>query len=347
MAVDLNELPDTYVDFDDPVEDPIDTDPDPTIQDPDPNNPDDKPQDNLDEIDLTTEILKIRGINDPTKIKFEDESGAVVERDWNSLTREEQLNILADASDPERDLDDAEIELINTIRESKLSPKDYIAKLQQDTKAELESQYQPTYKVDEIDDDNLYALDIMRKIGAENITEEELQKRVDQAKENPALYKKEVEALRATYKQMEDQMQYQKQQEALEQEEAAYQDFANSILSEIEGFNTSNEVFELDTDDKNELANFILTRDDDGLTDFGKVLNNPKTFTTAALWYLKGNELMTEMQNQIKEAYKRGFELGSKGTTAGGRVTVQKPTHQAPTKPNMIGIDFDEDTYVN
>ena len=32
--------------------------------------------------------------------------------------------------------------------------KDYIAKLQQDTKAELESQYQPTYKVDEIDDDD-------------------------------------------------------------------------------------------------------------------------------------------------------------------------------------------------
>ncbi len=349
MATDLNDLPDTYMDFDDdPIDDNlIDNDPGSVNQD---DNPDDNPDnlDNPDETDLTTEILKIRGIIDPSKIKFEDESGAVIERDWNSLSREEQLNIIADSSDPERDLDDAEIELINTIRESKLSPKDYIAKLQQDTKTEIESQYHPNYKVDEIDDDNLYALDIMRKIGAENITEEELQRRVDQAKENPTLYKKEVEALRATYKQMEDQMQYQKQQEALQQEEAAYQDFANSILSEIDGFNTSSEVFELDTDDKNELANFILTRDDDGLTDFGKVLNNPKTFTTAALWYLKGNELMNEMQNQIREAYKRGFELGSKGTSTNGRVTVQKPSNQTPnTNMSMIGVDFDEGAYIN
>lgn len=351
MAADLNDLPDTYVDFeDDPINDTIDNPPDPVNPDNpsddaggNPNNPD-----NPEDMDLTTEILKIRGIADPSKIKFEDESGAVVERDWNSLSREEQLNIIADNSDPERDLDDAEITLINTIRESRLSPEDYIAKLQQDAKAALESQYQPTYKVDEIDDDNLYALDIMRKVGAENITEEELQSRVDQAKENPTLYKKEVEALRTTYKQLEDQMQYQKQQEAAAQQEAAYQDFANSILSEIDGFNTSSEVFELDTEDKNELANFILTRDEDGLTDFGKVLNNPKTFTTVALWYLKGNALMNEMQNQIREAYKRGFELGSKGTSAGSRVTIQKPSQQTPNNlTSTIGVDYDEGTYIN
>jgi len=130
MATDLNDLPDTYMDFDDdPIDDNlIDNDPGSVNQD---DNPDDNPDnlDNPDETDLTTEILKIRGIIDPSKIKFEDESGAVIERDWNSLSREEQLNIIADSSDPERDLDDAEIELINTIRESKLSPKDYIAKL--------------------------------------------------------------------------------------------------------------------------------------------------------------------------------------------------------------------------
>jgi hypothetical protein len=39
--------------------------------------------------DLTSEILKIRGINDINKIKFEDESGAVIERTWDTLTREE------------------------------------------------------------------------------------------------------------------------------------------------------------------------------------------------------------------------------------------------------------------
>jgi len=44
--------------------------------------------------DFTTEVLKIRGINDPSKIKFEDVTGAVVERSWDELSREEQLNII-------------------------------------------------------------------------------------------------------------------------------------------------------------------------------------------------------------------------------------------------------------
>nr|DAH81625.1 MAG TPA: hypothetical protein [Bacteriophage sp.] len=34
-------------------------------------------------------MLKLRGISNPDKIKFEDESGAVTERSWDSLTKEE------------------------------------------------------------------------------------------------------------------------------------------------------------------------------------------------------------------------------------------------------------------
>ena len=44
--------------------------------------------------DLTEEVLRLKGITDMNKIKFEDVSGAVVERPWDSLSREEQLNIL-------------------------------------------------------------------------------------------------------------------------------------------------------------------------------------------------------------------------------------------------------------
>ena len=46
--------------------------------------------------DLTTEVLRLKGITDPGKIKFEDETGAIVERAWDSLSREEQINILID-----------------------------------------------------------------------------------------------------------------------------------------------------------------------------------------------------------------------------------------------------------
>ena len=46
------------------------------------------------EEDLTSEVLRLKGISDPSKIKFEDESGAIIERSWDSLSIEEQLNIL-------------------------------------------------------------------------------------------------------------------------------------------------------------------------------------------------------------------------------------------------------------
>jgi hypothetical protein len=47
------------------------------------------------EDDLTSEVLRLKGIADPNKIKFEDETGAIIERSWDNLTRAEQLNILA------------------------------------------------------------------------------------------------------------------------------------------------------------------------------------------------------------------------------------------------------------
>ena len=38
--------------------------------------------------DLTSDLLALRGIKDVDKIKFEDESGAMVERPWSSLSKE-------------------------------------------------------------------------------------------------------------------------------------------------------------------------------------------------------------------------------------------------------------------
>ena len=37
------------------------------------------------EEDLTNDLLALRGIKDLDKIKFEDETGAIVERSWDSL----------------------------------------------------------------------------------------------------------------------------------------------------------------------------------------------------------------------------------------------------------------------
>jgi hypothetical protein len=45
-----------------------------------------------------------------------------------------------------------------------------------------------------------------------------------------------------------------------------------------------------------DLANYILTRDASGYSEFGRLLNDPAQFTKAAFWMLKGPEILNEMQ---------------------------------------------------
>ena len=80
------------------------------------------------EEDLIGNLLKRQGISDPEKIKFEGEDGIIIERSWGDLSYDEQLNILTgdSSSNPETDLDDNEIDIINAIRSSKLTPAEYI-----------------------------------------------------------------------------------------------------------------------------------------------------------------------------------------------------------------------------
>ena len=98
------------------------------------------------------------------------------------------------------------------------------------------------------------------------------------------------------------------QQAEMAQQEEDYNNFANTILNEIQGFNSlGDQTIELSVNDMNDLANFVLTRDETGTSDFGKVLQNPRALTTAAFWTLKGPEIMAEMQQQIQDAYRRGY----------------------------------------
>ena len=121
------------------------------------------------EDDLTTEVLKLRGISNPDKIKFEDESGAITERSWDSLTKEEQINILADQREDQgtnNDLAEDEIELINAIRNSGMSVQDYIQTITPQI-----NQPQDTNQFDAMSDEDLYAFDILNKVGNDNITD--------------------------------------------------------------------------------------------------------------------------------------------------------------------------------
>jgi hypothetical protein len=151
------------------------------------------------EDDFTTEVLKIRGISDPSKIKFEDQTGAVVERSWDELSREEQLNIIVgDQNAEENELSEDEAALLRAIRKSGGSVEDYLNSYAEENAPEPAAA-EPTYKINELSDDEVYALDLLEKVGSENITDEELQAAIDAAKQNEQLYKKTVDGLRQEY----------------------------------------------------------------------------------------------------------------------------------------------------
>lgn len=288
-TIDLEDLDDPIIDTPEPVEDPVE-------------EPVEEPAVQNDDFDLTKELLTLQGITDINKIKFEDESGAVVEKAWNSLSNNEKLMILSHQEDPDTSLDSAEIELINQIRESGMTPDQYIQSLQTSESPVV------TYEVDNMSDDELFCIDLLDKIGSENITDEELQQALDAAKANENLFNKQVASLRVYYKDLEEQRQQQAEIEKQEEAEREYTAFSNNIVESIRNFNALEDTpVELSLEEMDDLANYILTRDASGYSEFGRLLNDPVQFTKAAFWMLKGPEILNEMQKQIKEAYLRGY----------------------------------------
>ena len=315
-------------------------------QEPDPkpekegNQETDPPSEGDQEDDLTTEVLKLRGISNPDKIKFQDESGAITERSWDSLTKEEQINILADQREDQgtnNDLAEDELELINSIRNSGMSVQDYIQTITPQI-----NQPQDTNQFDTMSDEDLYAFDILNKVGNDNITDEELDAALEAAKANETLFKKTVEGLRQQYNRLQEE---QKQNIANQQQAAAqqrYQAFANVVNNQIDNFNSfAGQPIQLSNQDKDNLSEFMLALDEDGSSALGKALQDPRLLTKAAFWLLNEQELIAELQKQQQDAYTRGYNAG-KGDILNKSKFVFKPTKQTTSKKDESIWDSDD-----
>ena len=347
--------PDPENDTPDPDDDPDNQE---TPQDNSDNDDFDDSDEDEDDNDFTLQVLNLKGISDPSKIKFEDESGAIIERDWNDLSDNERLMILAGTEDPERDLEEEEILFINQLRENNLTPQQYIQAIQQQAAQQALEEYQqglqPTYEIDSLSDDELFALDLLEKVGEENITDEEWKEALEHAKANETLFAKQIEGLRAAYKNLEDQQRYDAEQAQIQQAEEQYQEFSNKVLNEISSFDSlANQEIELSTDDKNDIANYMLTRRDTGVSDFYRDMQDPKTATLAAFWLLRGPEILNEMENQIKAAYQRGFNMGKTTTPIGNapktpQVVVQpKPAATSSKVDFQSAFGLEDESYLN
>lgn len=306
-----------------------------------------KPQFNLpkgdDKQDVITSFLKYNGISDPDHIKFEDEDGIVKERSWSDLSFEEKMNILTTSGDePERDLTEDEIKFINELRNSKLSPEQYINTIRQKAAQDYQESLQntPPYSIDDLSDDEIFMLDLQDKI--EDISDEEIKAALDKAKEDP-LFARRVAGMRKALKEQEEQY---RQQVAAEQEQAQeeqFNRFKDSVLNSIQSLNKIGDLdLNLENEDMEDIASFILDRDDSGMSYFGKALNDPKTLVEMAWWTLKGRDalnsiseyFMNEIKNVRQMSYQKGLEDGKKGSSK----VVYKPQGQTgkPGQPMSI-----------
>ena len=299
------------------------------------------------EDDIIKTLLKEKGILDPSKIKFDGDNNEVEERAWDTLTREEQLNILRDPvvspsqeTSEEPDLTDDEIEFLNMLRSNNLTPQQYLSQLKQQSTPE------PSYTVDELSDDDLFVLDLQARV--EGITEEQLSKSLENAKQDEALFKKQMEGIRKEYKDLEDQNKQQQELLAQQQQEEQYQQFSNVILGQIDNLNSIAGLdVELENDDKEQLAEFILGRDEAGISNLGKVLNDPESLVTMAWYALNGDKMIDDITTMYKEsikkvrqeAYNKGLEDGKKGIQPGHVVVTPPPTVKTEEKKNVSSIE--------
>ena len=265
--------------------------------------------------DVLTYMLREKGIKDPNQIKFEGENGELETRDWNSLSLEEQYNILNTPNeDPETDLDDQEIQLINQLRLRGISPEEFIQMAKNEGAQEYASQLTPeqNYVVDDFTDDELYIYDMKARVP--DMTEEELAASLESAQSNPQAFEKQIAGLREEYKRLEEEEIQQEQVLNQEQQQAQFEEFQNSVYNAIGSIEDIGGSVELEDEDRDLLAEFILGRDNAGVSYLGKALNDPETLVKMSWFALRGEEALDDIQNyyaeQIKIARQTGYNEG-------------------------------------
>jgi len=273
---------------------------------------------NEDQRELINILLKEKGIIDPLKIQIEDEDGNISETSFNDLSLKEQLDILNEVNTPE--LDDNEIETINYLRENNISLEQLI-EYQRNLAIQEYLQYiNQDSDIENLSDEELYRLDIKSKF--DHLSEEEIDIELQKELNNPDLFKKKVDKLREIYTQQEIEEKQRLISETKLEEEQNYQQAVNTM---IEIAQDTNELFnlELDDDDKEEVLQFLLTKDINGQSEFTKLISDPAELFKLAWFAKKGTEAFDTIHNYYKKEID-SVRKAKEGTNLTSRRTVVK-----------------------
>lgn len=258
------------------------------------------------EDDLITSYLKSYGVEDPKKLQFEGDNGEIDEVDFNSLSREEQLTILKELGTPSYTND--EIATIQYLRNNNATLKDVIdyfsnKAIEDYLKEHPEDVKQKSYQIDDYSDDELYISDL--KLRFPDLTDEELQDKLESAKVNEDLYAKEVASLRAYYKEEEE-----KQEEANKlAEQQEYEQLKNSLLTAANQLTEikfdaedpkDQDGFEIEDSDRNKALDYLLSIDKEGRSQFDRDLSDPNAIFEIAYLRTSGRDLITQTSKYYK-----------------------------------------------
>lgn len=298
-------------------------------------------------------LLKSKGIN-PNAIKFENESGEIEEVSFDSLSTEEQLQVLGyEELDDNYGLEDEEVNFINQLRLNNLSIQEYnnyIAQLAIKQYIESQGNVQNFTEIDLIPDDELYLADLTTRIP--NLSDEEAHEELEAAKANPNLYSKKIQSLRDEYKQREEDIKKQEESETLAKQQAEAEEFERVIIEAIDNnayMGSGDSTFELNVDDKNELASFILDSDPAGIRYLAKALQKPDVLVKMAWYALKGEEAFSQISEYYKKEisktakanYQKGYEDARSGKSATKSVVRKPVNRQDANKTNLTINDID------
>ena len=282
------------------VEEPILPD-QPDSDEPDPANPPAETDD-----DLITSYLKSHGIEDPSKIQFENDEGGIDEVDFNSLPKDEQLTMLQELGSS--NYTDYERQVIDYLRVNNTDLQGVIDYFSNKAIEDYLAQHpdaapQKSYKIDDYSDDELYIADLAARF--QDLTEEELNERLESAKVNEELFKKEVDTLRTFYKGEEDRL----AEEAKQSEQQQYQALQNTLLTTLQGYNEivldatdpQSDSLEIEDSDKQGILDYLLTPDKDGQSQFDKDLSDPTALIELAWLRTQGRNTIAGLSQYWKK----------------------------------------------
>ena len=291
-------------------------------------------------------FLQSKGISDPSKIKVTNEDDTTEEVDFNSLSPDEQLDILNSITDP--GLTNDEMGVINFLRQNGLTFQQAIEYYNQQAitnylKQHPEQAPQKVYEIDDYTDDDLFLIDLKNRYP--NLTDEELTAELDSSKENEELFKKKVETIRNNFKANIDQAEAEQAQWEAQQVE----DLRNNLMNAAGNFNEiqldytddKSDSLMIDDSDKQQMMSYILDQDSEGKSQLVKDLEDPDRLVEIAWFSTQGAKVLSELTQ-----YWKGLLANERAENKKLQAKLDKLSGSSTVVPQQVQANEKKDTSV-